>query len=113
MIRPKLLSLYRHYPAIIRPISSHTTDRQLIGATHEISSESVGLFCIPGLVGAENLMKLARKKIEMSQHIVNEIISSPYSNNPKQMLYQFDRFIILYNYIRYHMQVCNFDQFEQ
>ncbi|KAI6647916.1 Mitochondrial intermediate peptidase-like [Oopsacas minuta] len=84
-----LPSFYR--TLIIRGLSSVPRGKQLIGVTHQTDNEPLGLFRIPGLITANDFMRLSRNKITNAQEIVKDIISSPIERDPLQIIYKFDR----------------------
>ena len=97
-----MLRTYFHFPLlpnnkqIIRGVSSLPKGRQLIGVTHQINNEAMGLFCIPGLMSGNDFMRLTKERMEKAQTIVNDIINSSFELNPIQIVYKFDRLVPMY-----------------
>ena len=87
------LSFYRNAKEIFRGVSSLPKGRQLIGVTHQVDNESMGLFCIPGLISGNDFMRLTKEKMKKAQNIVNDIINQSFELNPIQIVYKFDRFV--------------------
>lgn len=89
--------MLRHLPLLCNNVKVFirftSSCKQLIGVTHQVDGESLGLFRIPDLNTPNDFMRLSREKISNAQEIVKEIIDTRFDLSPLQIIYKFDRFV--------------------